>query len=236
HFWALPAGPDPDGRADPEDTRFWTAVEQQDIASLTSALHIDETSLAAVLPALSSWRRRRQDRATVDGWRYRVAWRPLRGVPTASLSGTWLVVTAEGVEGIADGAVTEALAGHGADVRRLALDESAADRAVLAARLSDVTSSSEDGSPGLAGVVSLVAAAEEPHSDHPALATGLALTVALVQALGDARIEAPLWCLTRGAVSTGRSDRVVSPVQAQVHGVGWTAALEHPDRWGGLVD
>ncbi|NUP39632.1 MAG: SDR family NAD(P)-dependent oxidoreductase, partial [Streptomyces sp.] len=191
------------------------------------------TSLAAVLPALSSWRRRRQDRATVDGWRYQVAWRPLRGVPTASLSGTWLVVTAEG---IADGEVTEALAGHGAEVRRLALDESCADRAVLAARLSDVISPSEDGSPGLAGVVSLLAAAEEPHSDHPALATGLALTVALVQALGDARIEAPLWCLTRGAVSTGRSDRVMSPVQAQVHGVGWTAALEHPDRWGGLVD
>ncbi|MES4909144.1 type I polyketide synthase [Streptomyces sp. NPDC000395] len=236
HFWALPAGADPDGRADPEDTRFWSAVERQDIASLTSALHIDETSLAAVLPALSSWRRRRQDRATVDGWRYRVAWRPLRGVPTASLSGTWLVVTAEGTSDAAADAVTAALGEHGAAVRRLALDESCADRAVLAARLDGVTSPPEEGSTGLAGVVSLLATAEEPHSHHPELAVGLALTVALVQALGDTGIEAPLWCLTRGAVSTGRSDRVVSPVQAQVLGVGWTAALEHPDRWGGLVD
>src|SRR5262249_40114415 len=63
----------------------------------------------------------------------------------------------------------------------------------------------------------------------------LAGTVALVQALGDAGVDARLWCLTRGAVSVGRSDRLVSPVQAQVWGLGRVAALEVPERWGGLM-
>ncbi|MFB7267963.1 type I polyketide synthase, partial [Streptomyces nojiriensis] len=46
----------------------------------------------------------------------------------------------------------------------------------------------------------------------------------------------PLWCLTRGAVSVGRSDRLSSAVQAQTWGLGRVAALEVPGRWGGLVD
>ncbi|WP_434974794.1 type I polyketide synthase, partial [Streptomyces violaceusniger] len=59
----------------------------------------------------------------------------------------------------------------------------------------------------------------------------------LVQALGDAGVgAAPLWVATRGAVSVGRSDGVVSPGQALVWGLGRVAALELPERWGGLVD
>jgi NAD(P)-dependent dehydrogenase (short-subunit alcohol dehydrogenase family)/acyl carrier protein len=65
---------------------------------------------------------------------------------------------------------------------------------------------------------------------------GAAATLALVQALGDAGIPAPLWVLTRGAVSVGDTDPLTSPAQAQVWGLGRVAALEHPSRWGGLVD
>ncbi|MEU8633570.1 type I polyketide synthase [Amycolatopsis sp. NPDC048633] len=61
-------------------------------------------------------------------------------------------------------------------------------------------------------------------------------TLALVQALGRLGWSAPLWCATRGAVSTGRSDRLAHPDQAQVWGLGRSAAVEHPRRWGGLVD
>ncbi|WP_345598344.1 SDR family NAD(P)-dependent oxidoreductase, partial [Streptomyces marokkonensis] len=43
-------------------------------------------------------------------------------------------------------------------------------------------------------------------------------------------------CVTRGAVSVGRSDGAVDAVQAQVWGLGRVAALEHPGRWGGLID
>ncbi|WP_037690476.1 hypothetical protein, partial [Streptomyces lavendulae] len=66
-------------------------------------------------------------------------------------------------------------------------------------------------------------------------AAGVVPSAELVQVLGEAGVGAPLWCLTRGAVSVGRSDRLVSAVQAQVWGLGRVAALEVPERWGGLV-
>ncbi|WP_328829181.1 beta-ketoacyl reductase, partial [Streptomyces ureilyticus] len=86
------------------------------------------------------------------------------------------------------------------------------------------------------------------------MSAGLAGTLTLFQALGDARIPGRLWCVTRGAVSvdgadgtggvdgvdgTGGVDGVVRgprPVQAQVWGLGRVAGLEEPERWGGLVD
>ncbi|WP_411144265.1 type I polyketide synthase [Streptomyces sp. x-80] len=224
-FWALPSAPEEAAAADPADAAFWTAVEKEDTASLAASLRIDEESLATVLPALSTWRHARRDRSTVDSWRYRVTWTPLSGPPGTALTGVWLLVTTDGAQ---DEDVSTALADSGARVRRLVLDEVCVDRAVLVERLAGVGD--------IAGVVSVVAGAEQLSERYPGLSVGLALTVALVQALGDAEIEAPLWCLTRGAVSTGRSDRVAHPGQAQVLGVGWTAALEHPQRVGGVVD
>nr|WP_268891429.1 type I polyketide synthase [Actinokineospora pegani] len=58
-----------------------------------------------------------------------------------------------------------------------------------------------------------------------------ALALAVVQALGAAGVAAPLWVATRGAVAD-----VTAPEQAAVWGLGRVVALEHPDRWGGLVD
>ncbi|MDT5039310.1 MAG: polyene macrolide polyketide synthase, domain, partial [Actinoplanes sp.] len=46
-----------------------------------------------------------------------------------------------------------------------------------------------------------------------------------------AGIAAPVWAITRGAV-----DEVVDATRAQVWGLGRVAALECPDRWGGLID
>ncbi|MET8681584.1 type I polyketide synthase [Streptomyces sp. NPDC004647] len=224
-LWAIPPGAEPAVSADPVDAEFWAAVEQEDLSALTSALGTDESSVAAVLPALSSWRRSRKDRSTVDSWRYRVSWTPMGNVPQQPLTGTWLLVSADGHD---TDEVADALSGQGAEVTRLVLDEACVDRAVLAGRLT--------GAGEVAGIVSTLAATEEPDERTPALTLGLALTVSLVQALGDAGIEAPLWFLTRGAVSTGRSDEVTSPAQALVTGVGWTTALEHPQRWGGVID
>ncbi|MGQ0836938.1 type I polyketide synthase [Actinokineospora sp.] len=221
-FWLTPAAA-PTTRTDPRDAEFWTAVEGNDLAGLTASLRVDEDSLAAVVPALSAWRSRRHEESIVDSWRYRLAWRPLGTLPQAALTGTWLLVT----ESAAD-EVAAALADHGADVRTLVLDESCTDRTVLASRLPNTAD--------LTGIVSVLAAAEQPSETYPALASGLALTVALVQALGDVGVDVPLWLLTRGAVSTGPGDDVANPVQAQVLGVGWTAALEHPQRTGGVVD
>ncbi|MER7469105.1 6-deoxyerythronolide-B synthase, partial [Streptomyces sp. NPDC097981] len=215
------------------DAAFWEAVDNADLAALTSTLDIDaDQPLSALLPALSAWRRRSAERSVVDGWRYGVTWKPL-GDPdaTARPTGTWLVVTAAtgadpGLPGIAD-----ALRARGADVREVALDAATADRDAVADRLrTALAGSSAD------GVLSLLALAEAPHPVHPAAPAGLLLTGTLVQALGDTEVDAPLWCVTSGAVATGASDRVRSAAQAQVWGFGRVVALEHPERWGGLVD
>ncbi|MGB3443076.1 MAG: SDR family NAD(P)-dependent oxidoreductase, partial [Actinophytocola sp.] len=66
--------------------------------------------------------------------------------------------------------------------------------------------------------------------------TSLADTVTLVQALGEAGVDAPLWCATRGAVAVDASDPAPDPGQAAVWGLGRVAALELPHRFGGLVD
>ncbi|WP_235095479.1 type I polyketide synthase [Streptomyces sp. A1-5] len=209
----------------PMDAEFWAAVEQADVCALTAALGTDEDSVAAILPGLTSWRRARSQRTTLDSWRYRVTWTPLAQVPRATLTGTWLLVTADGID---DTDVAGALETYGAEVRRLVLDEECADRAVLRERLA--------GAEDVTGIVSVLAAAEDDAARHPGLTRGLALTVSLVQALGDAEATAPLWFLTRGAFATGPSDPVTRPLQSQIAGVGWTTALEHPQRWGGTVD
>jgi NAD(P)-dependent dehydrogenase (short-subunit alcohol dehydrogenase family) len=87
-----------------------------------------------------------------------------------------------------------------------------------------------------AGVLSLLALNEEWHSHYAALPTGLIGTLVLTQALGDIGIIAPLWCVTQGAVSVGTLDPLSSPVQSAVWGLGRAAAVEHPERWGGLID
>ncbi|WP_190127184.1 beta-ketoacyl reductase, partial [Streptomyces inusitatus] len=81
------------------------------------------------------------------------------------------------------------------------------------------------------GVLSLLALAGE-NADGRAFAAELALS----QALGDAGVAAPLWCATRGAVATGRSERVTDPVQALIWGLGRVASMEQGGRWGGLID
>ncbi|GAB2809259.1 hypothetical protein GCM10027073_47390 [Streptomyces chlorus] len=225
-FWNIPAVSDrADTTADPADAQFWAAVEGEDLSALASTLRTDEDTVAAVLPALSSWRKSRNESSRTDSWRYRVTWTPLAKVPQRSLTGTWLVVSADGTD---DSETTGLLTAAGAEVTRLVLDDAHTDRAVLAELLSSAGE--------FTGIVSTLAAAEERGERHPGLTLGLALTVSLVQALGDAGVTAPLWFLTRGAVSTGRSDALTHPVQAQIAGVGWTTALEHPHRWGGVID
>ncbi|MEU7510341.1 SDR family NAD(P)-dependent oxidoreductase, partial [Streptomyces lavendulae] len=225
-FWPEPvlAGGSParalaDAGADGVDARFWDAVERGDLVTLLSELEVeDDASFSDFVPALSAWRRQTQEQAQVDGWRYRVSWKPLTAAALSSGAprGAWIVVVPGAAEDDAlAAAVVEGLAARGAEVLRVVV-EGGAVRAALAGATGPV-----------AGVVSLLALDE---------AAGVVATAALVQALGDAGVGAPLWCLTRGAVSVGRSDRLVSAVQAQVWGLGRVAALEVPERWGGLVD
>ncbi|MEV4141770.1 SDR family NAD(P)-dependent oxidoreductase [Dactylosporangium sp. NPDC049742] len=57
-------------------------------------------------------------------------------------------------------------------------------------------------------------------------------TTELLRMSGDAK----LWVLTSGAVSIGASDPLRDPVHTGVWGLGRAAALEYPQRWGGLID
>ncbi|MER5874219.1 type I polyketide synthase, partial [Streptomyces sp. NPDC002044] len=89
---------------------------------------------------------------------------------------------------------------------------------------------------GLTGVISFLALDDEPREAGSVLSRGLAATVALVKTARAAGLSAPLWCLTRGAVVTGRSEKLGSASQAQVWGLGRSVALEWPQGWGGLID
>ena len=124
-----------------------------------------------------------------------------------------------------------ALESRGAQVAVLEVGPDELDREALAARLREVS-----GVCGARGVLSLLALDETPLPGYPGVPAGLAGTQLLIQALGDAGVAAPLWVLTCGAVAAGPGEVPGRPAQAMAWGLGRVAALEHPDRWGGLVD
>ncbi|MFD5048702.1 type I polyketide synthase, partial [Streptomyces sp. NPDC058382] len=221
-FWPEVVAAAPADGGDPVDAEFWAAVEREDLESLASGLDVDGASLGAVLPALSSWRTRHKARTAMDAWRYRQTWKPLTVSGAAgSLTGTWLVLAPPA--GTAETWVASLISALGPAAVRVDADPD-----TLVDRLTEAAPAD------LTGVLSLLALDD---SAGPAgVPAGLTATVGLLRALGDAGITAPLWTITRGAVSTGRSEPPAAPAQAAVWGLGRVAALEHPRQWGGLAD
>ncbi|GAA5705600.1 3-ketoacyl-CoA thiolase [Streptomyces avermitilis] len=208
------------GAPDAMDAEFWDSVESEDRASLGALLGLEPTELDVVASKLSAWRRKRREQSTTDGWRYRITWQPLDDMVRAAPSGTWLYVVSE--ETAWTEAIRAGLTELGVALVPFAVGEDT-DRDALARAFADAGQEQADGI--------LFAAAQ-----GEAGANALQRLVLLVQALGDAGIEAPLWCLTSGAVSTGTADLLTDPVSAQLWGLGRIVALEQPQRWGGLVD
>ncbi|MFC8906660.1 type I polyketide synthase, partial [Micromonospora sp. NPDC057140] len=171
------------------------------------------------------------DAPDIDRWRYRITWPALPDLPLTWLAGTWLVPLPAGTadDPLVAG-VLGALGNFGADVVPVEVDATG-DAATLADGLRAALPAD-----GPAAVLSLLGLDERAHPDHPATSLGGTGTVLLVQALGSLGVEARLWCATRGAVAVGIDDQPPNPTAAAVWGLGRAVALEHPGRWGGLVD
>ncbi|WP_425336813.1 SDR family NAD(P)-dependent oxidoreductase [Streptomyces profundus] len=150
------------------DGEFWEAVARGELG-------LDEEALRAV----TAWRDGRERRSVLDGWRYRVQWKPIGDPVAQPLTGTWLLI--------------------GGDERYAAALESRGAR---------VVTEPED---GIAAVLTV-----DPSP---------AAVVELLRAEAGPRV----WCLTRGAWAA-------NPERAAVWGIGLGAALQLPERWGGLVD
>ena len=155
-----------------------------------------------------------QDRT--EAWRYRITWTPVpepdqAALAGTALAGTWLVVTGPGpADGLADGS-RRALEARGARVVPVRTATHDTERAQLSALLTTLPVAAGD----VSGVISLLALDETPLPGHRVVPAGLAGTLALVQALGDAGIDAPLWLLTRGAVAAEPGEVLASPVQGR---------------------
>ncbi|WUR70185.1 type I polyketide synthase [Streptomyces violaceus] len=168
----------------------------------------------------------------LDNMVYGTNWAPAKATDLAAApTGTWLVAMPAGhTDDATITACLTALGDRGTHVVPLPVDGSGrgALTDLLARAVPDVNA--------VTGVLSLLALDETGHPGHPGVTGGLAATLALVQALGDAGIEAPLWLATQNAVATSDTDPVHSTDQAALWGLGQVTALEHPARWGGLID
>jgi hypothetical protein len=163
--------------------------------------------------ALTTWRRGDRGGPVTADWLYRVSWTQAADSGSAALSGTWLLVAPQRKrfrDMVAQCAV--AMAARGARVDTMLVDCATVSWDVLAGLLEDALAGES-----LAGVVSFLGLGEEPLPEEPAGPAGLAGTLALVQALGDAGITVPLWVVTREAVAedhgySGRLSGLTDPL------------------------
>ncbi|OPC78496.1 hypothetical protein B4N89_38190 [Embleya scabrispora] len=222
-YWLDRAHVAAEANRDPGEARFWELVEARDSRALADLLDTpDARPWHAALPALRTWRRRAREQRTADAWRYRAVWLPADDLPAdPATPTTWLAVVSAGDAG--GGAWAAALAERGTTVATLVVDPSGPTTVAEPAR--GLETMLPDGAEPL-GILSLL-------GRDPA---GLAGTLLLAQAAAARGADTRLWCLTRGGVEVDGDPAPPDPEQARIWGLGRVAALELPDRWGGLID
>ena len=176
------------------------------------------------------------DEGPPQGWTYREEWVTVpasadaftnpSGTPAAR--GAWLLVGAR-IGPALQGCVA-ALEDGGYSTRVLDLPDDAGRDSVAA--LLDTARNEVGDVAGVLLTTALDTAPDEIRSPSTDPAHKDALLT--LQAMLDTGIDAPLWCLTSGAVDSGFG--VNDPVAALLWGFGRVAAQEHTDHWGGLVD
>nr|WP_305126832.1 type I polyketide synthase [Streptomyces sp. ODS25] len=217
------------GTGDAAAHGFWAAVEQQDLQALAAALHLGAEGRAALqtlLPALSTYRR--QDRL-----HYRTVFEPL-AAPTQRTRGTWLLAFPEGTPP-AD--LAAALTEQGLQVVQLPVPTGPGDLDSIAVDLrKHLTAEGPfDGVLACLGTASGTDAGAAP---------AVTAALALVQALDEAGVTAPLWLATRAAYAAAPQDRTQAPAQGEAHatgqsalwGLGQALAADRPRQRIGLLD
>ncbi|MCQ1582628.1 SDR family NAD(P)-dependent oxidoreductase [Streptomyces parvus] len=221
---------------DPAEADFWEAVDRLDHEQVADTLRLDSgDGLDTVLPALAGWRRDRAEHTAVNSWRYHVTWQPADRTPPGTLDGRWLLLHTKGVDTGHAERCARALRQAGAQPIDVTVPDDALDRWGLSELLRHAAEGTEEADP-VTGVLSLLADDRRPHPEDGHVSVGLGATLTVIQALADAEVTAPLWCVTTGAVATNRADRILDPAAARLWALGQVAALEHPERWGGLID
>ena len=190
--------------------------------------------------------------AKID-WLYRLSWSERPALPpsdAAGAEGGWLILADRGGLGAALGDALASAGGRCSLIRaddltgpdgRPAWQTPSALREALSSRIDEL----QGAGPLLRGVVHLWGADValdglplDRIEEAERLTAGSAL--ALVQAVAAARARsdaAPrIWLVTRNAVGATPADRPAEAAQALLWGLGRSAALEHPQIWGGLVD
>jgi acyl transferase domain-containing protein/acyl carrier protein len=123
-----------------------------------------------------------------------------------------------------------------------ALLESRGERAALVAAGEDAVAAVADlvrSGRTSAGVVDLRSLDVEMSPAHDAAVTAMQTAgqvLGVVRSLARGEGAARLWLVTRGAQPVGEHVGSVALAQAPIWGLGRVLALEHPERWGGLID
>ncbi|WP_241911121.1 type I polyketide synthase [Streptomyces sp. DH-12] len=208
-YWLEDAvGSVPGRPVDGESEEFWRVVERGAADELAQVLAVDAEQVAPVMPALTSWRRSRLARSAAQNWYYRIDWTPVAQAPSRP-------------------ALLEALVLLPADAPAWAR-EAAAQLAHRGATIAELPA--EAGPHELAGALD--------GTDHNLVVSPQVSPVSLPALLRAAETRGVrIWCLTRGAVSTGPADDAFTDIEAAgVWGLGRVAGLELPGVWGGLID
>ncbi|MFE9091252.1 SDR family NAD(P)-dependent oxidoreductase [Streptomyces griseus] len=163
--------------------------------------------------------------------RYRIGWRILpepepAGAPRTS---DWLLVHEEGDRADEAAALAAALTAEGGSARVVTVPAG---------------TDAIDGPPRTAGTVepdllTRLLGDAAPSDEHaPGVVSLLAgeAAVSLLRAVASLPGQPRLWQLTSGAVGVSDADTVADCAQAELWGWSRCFALEHPDRWGGLID
>ncbi|MFJ8470841.1 SDR family NAD(P)-dependent oxidoreductase, partial [Kitasatospora sp. NPDC094011] len=99
HWSDVPEQQREGGAATPGEDGLWSAIARQDVGTVAELLRVDgeagRSALGTVLPSLAGWRAARERDGELDGWRHRVAWRPVPEGEPVGAPGRWLLVLPE---------------------------------------------------------------------------------------------------------------------------------------------